>query len=276
MTLFGVRPRVWLSAAGFGAAALALWFTAAPRERSDPAVELAQPSAGRPERAAAAVAGRGTRIRVGARELGGAAADARARFEAPIVNVERNEHPHSNGHAAAGSSAASAGGVLAAAAAEPGASPAELAAAHLWRRRSPPEVASLERDVVRSLSGLPREDAAALEAVAVADLETLEPAPGESPDAFEERREDALASATSDEVLLRARLGELYAQQVYPHDFDPERDVVPMERQLIRALPPADRSAALRQVVDAGLPGPPQPVFQAPGASLSQSDPADL
>jgi hypothetical protein len=257
VTLFGVRLGVWLAASGLAAGALAFWLAAAPPGPSDREGVPARASAGRPERVAAEALGRGSRIRVGAVELGGAGLGARAGFEGTLLN----------GHAAASPSAAGAGGVRAAVAAEPGTSPAELAAAPPAPPR-PPEVVSLEREALRSLSALPREDADALAAEIEAELAVLEPEPGESPRAFEERREDARGRLVSDELLLRARLAELYAQQVYPHGFPAERIVASMERQLVQALPAVDRAAALRQLAEGRPPARPPPRFESPASGL--------
>jgi hypothetical protein len=122
-------------------------------------------------------------------------------------------------------------------------------------------VVSLERDALRSLSALPREDADALEADVAARVAQLAPESDESPRAFEDRREDARGRLVSDELLLRARLAELYAQQTYPLDFDFEH-MERMERQLLGQLPAVDRAEALRRLAEAGPPGRPQPRFE--------------
>jgi hypothetical protein len=129
-------------------------------------------------------------------------------------------------------------------------------------------VVSLERDALRALSVLSREDADALADDVEARIAALEPEPSEPARAFEERREDARGRLVSDELLLRARLAELYAQQTYPLDFDFEH-TERMERQLIEQLPAVDRAEALRRLAEAGPPGRPQPRFEGSGVEGS-------
>ena len=260
MTLLGVRLGVWLSVFGLAAGALALSTAirgdAAAPSHATPTSAIA--GAGRPEVAAARNAGRGTRIRVGDREVAAAApirSSASRVFEGTIANAGARPAP-------AGASAAPAGRRELAGAGGERPAPALPAAPR------PAEVASLERDALRSLTALEREDADALEAEIDAEVASLEAAPGESPAELAARRDDTRARLVSDEFLLRARLSDLYAQQVYPYGFPVERDVVPMERRLIQGLPPADRAALLRQALDAGAPGRPVPQFYPPESGL--------
>jgi hypothetical protein len=274
--LFGVRAGVGLAAAGvaLGGVALAVLLGGGSDGEAAPtgAAPRAQTVAARPERAAQAAAGRGTRVRVGALELGGRL-EPRAALERPAADAGRSIASGAGTGApqeelAAGASRIGGAAALAPAGSALAAFRPALAPARPARGPRPGEVVSLEREALRSLSALDREDADALAAAIEAEVAALEPEPGESPRDVEDRREDARGQLAADELLLRARLAELYAQQVYPYGFPAERIVEPMERQWIESLPAADRAEALRRLAGSEPPGKPQPRFESPESGL--------
>jgi hypothetical protein len=257
VTFLGIRSGVWLAVAALAGGGLALGLglrgAGATGEGSAPRAERAP---ARSELAARAAAGRGTRIRIGALELGGHVAPSRGALEGAPANA-RVGFASDAGSVVEGDVESRIGGAS-----------SRVALSRAPAMPRPGELVSLEREALRSLSALPREDADALAAEVAAELAVLEPEPGESPRAFEERREDARGRLVSDELLLRARLAELYAQQVYPYGFPVERIVAWMERQLVQALPAADRAAALRQLAESGPPARPRPRFETAESGL--------
>ena len=126
------------------------------------------------------------------------------------------------------------------------------------------ELVGLEREAADLALAEGLVDSEALDA-AVAELRA---APGESPSDFE-RRADALREGiASSELLVQQRLAELYEATVYPYGFPVEQVVVPQERQQIGALPPEDRAALLRRVLEGWAPTRPTPRFEAPESGL--------
>lgn len=123
-----------------------------------------------------------------------------------------------------------------------------------------PELATLER----AAADLALRSELVDEARVEAQLEALEPLPGEGQAAFEERLALERERLLSDEVLLQYRLANWYASVVYPHGFPVVSLVEQPERQLVGMLPPDAKAQELRFVVDNWEPKRPKPHFAPP------------
>jgi len=123
---------------------------------------------------------------------------------------------------------------------------------------------TLERDATELAVAEGLLDPEALEAT----VASLEPAPGESPDALARRGAALREQLASSELLVHHQLSELFSGTVYPHGFPVEQVVVPQERQLVGQLPPEERAARLRVILDGWQPTRPEPRFESPESGL--------
>jgi len=234
----GVRPQLFvpLAAAAALLAAASWWHGARQAGPSAPPADRAAAAAPRPE---GAREGAGARLRFAGREL---RRQAPPRV-LPSAGVTRGSVEASGPRTAGAASAPSA----------PPAGPPAL------RERSG-ELAGLEREAAGLATARGLLEPEALDA----RLAELEPAPGESPRDFERRVEDERERLAAEEVLVQHRLAELYETTIYPPGFQVEEIVAAQERQLVRALPPADRSERLRNALGSWEPHRAQPRFGEP------------